>query len=82
MDQIKPRATTMVNVPSGTEPNPYTNYPFRSVAKLADYVQDAHRLGARVNLDYNTGELSNHCAELWATEEPRQRGDLGRTGWR
>lgn len=66
VDKIKLSGANVVNLSCGTEPNPYTNYPFLTTAKLADYIQDAHRIGAKVNLGYNLGELSNHCPELWA----------------
>lgn len=57
---------SIINVHQGNELNPYINYPFLTVDKLSDYVNEAHDLGLKVKIYYTVRELSNHVAEMWA----------------
>ena len=50
----------------GNQLNPYINYPFLTINKLRDYVQEAHSKGAKVKLYYTVRELSASAAEFWA----------------
>lgn len=56
----------IINIHHGNELNPYINYPFLTVDKLAAYVKSAHAKGVKVKIYYTVRELSTHLPELWA----------------
>lgn len=62
----KDAGATIINIHQGNELNPYINYPFLTVDKLAAYVKSAHEQGMKVKIYYTVRELSNHVAEMWA----------------
>lgn len=57
---------TIINIHQGNELNPYINYPFLTVDKLAAYVKAAHDAGMKAKIYYTVRELSNHVVEMWA----------------
>jgi Family of unknown function (DUF6067) len=57
---------TIVNIHQGNELNPYINYPFLTVDKLAAYVNEVHASGLKAKIYYTVRELSNRVAEMWA----------------
>jgi hypothetical protein len=57
---------TIVNIHQGNELNPYINYPFLTVDKLAGYVNEVHSGGMKAKIYYTVRELSNRVAEMWA----------------
>lgn len=62
----KDAGANIINVHQGNELNPYINYPFIAVDKMASYVKSAHDQGMKVKIYYTVRELSNHVAEMWA----------------
>jgi hypothetical protein len=57
---------SIVNIHQGNELNPYINYPFLTVDKLAAYVNEVHSAGLKAKIYYTVRELSNRVAEMWA----------------
>ncbi|MCX8052774.1 MAG: DUF6067 family protein [Armatimonadetes bacterium] len=66
LDEVKALGANIVNIHHANELNPYINYPFLAVNKLAAYVREAHAKNLKVKIYYTVRELSNHCVELWA----------------
>ncbi len=63
--EVTRAGANILNIHHGNDHNPYLNYPFLTVDKLAAYVRAAHAQGVKVTLYYTVRELSNHVAELW-----------------
>jgi len=64
--EAKATGANIINIHQGNELNPYINYPFLTLDKMASYVKTAHDAGMKVKIYYTVRELSNHAAELWA----------------
>lgn len=57
---------TVINIHHANEINPYINYPFLRLDRLAAYAKQAHECGMKMKIYYTLREISNHMAELWA----------------
>ena len=57
---------SVINIHHANDINPYINYPFRYVDRLAAYAKQAHDAGLKMKIYYTVRELSNHAAEIWA----------------
>lgn len=57
---------TIVNIHHGNDLNPYINYPFLTVDKLAAYTNAAHQKGLKAKIYYTVRELTTALPELWA----------------
>jgi len=66
VEKLLSSGATIVNIHQGNELNPYINYPFLTVDKLASYVNEAHAAGLKAKIYYTVRELSNRVAEMWA----------------
>ena len=66
VEKLVRSGATIVNIHQGNELNPYINYPFLTVDKLASYANEVHAAGLKAKVYYTVRELSNRVAELWA----------------
>ena len=66
VEKLLHSGATIVNIHQGNELNPYINYPFLTVDKLASYVNEVHAVGLKAKIYYTVRELSNRVAEIWA----------------
>ncbi len=66
VEKLLRSGATIVNIHQGNELNPYINYPFLTVDKLASYVNEVHAVGLKAKIYYTVRELSNRVAEMWA----------------
>ncbi len=66
--EVKAVGANTINIENGTEINPYFNYPFLSIDKMKQYVEEAHDNNLKVKLHYTPSELSNRTAELFALQ--------------
>lgn len=66
VEKLLSSGASIVNIHQGNELNPYINYPFLTVEKLASYVNEVHAAGLKAKIYYTVRELSNRVAELWA----------------
>lgn len=56
----------VINLHHANEFNPYINYPFLAVDRMAAFVNTWHARGIKVKIYYTVRELSNHVVEMWA----------------
>ncbi len=61
----KKLGANIINIHHANELNLYINYPFLTVPRLSQYIEEAHREGMKVKLYYTVRELTNHITE-WA----------------
>ncbi len=66
VEQLVRSGATIVNIHQGNELNPYINYPFLTMDRLASYVNEVHAAGMKAKIYYTVRELSNRVAEMWA----------------
>ncbi len=66
VEKLVRSGATIVNIHQGNELNPYINYPFLTVDKLAAYANEVHAAGLKAKIYYTVRELSNRVAEMWA----------------
>jgi hypothetical protein len=66
VEEIAATGAKIINIHQGNSLNPYINYPFRNVDRLAPYVREAHSRGLKAKIYYTVRELSNYCREIWA----------------
>ncbi|HUZ46807.1 MAG TPA: glycoside hydrolase domain-containing protein [Terriglobia bacterium] len=66
VEKLLRSGATIVNIHQGNELNPYINYPFLTVDKLASYVNGVHAAGLKAKIYYTVRELSNRVVEMWA----------------
>ncbi|HIJ72506.1 MAG TPA: hypothetical protein HPP83_00245 [Candidatus Hydrogenedentes bacterium] len=66
IENVLKTGATIINVHHQTTLNPYINYPFRTVAAMKAYADEAHRSGLKFKIYYTQRELSNYVTELWA----------------
>ncbi len=64
--EIAQTGARIINLHQGDALNPYINYPFLTVDKLAAYTREAHARQMKVKLYYTIRELSDYTAEFWA----------------
>lgn len=57
---------SIINVHHANDINPYINYPFVYIDRIAAYAKEAHDAGLKMKIYYTLREISNHMAELWA----------------
>lgn len=56
----------VINVHHATRYNPFINYPFLSVDRMAALVDEMHQKGVKVKMYYTIRELTNLVTEVWA----------------
>jgi hypothetical protein len=66
VDEVSQSGAAIINYHHGRKLNPHINYPFRTTAPLAAYVDEAHAKGIKVKVYYTVRELSDYVAEMWA----------------
>lgn len=66
IDSVKAYGANTINVHHANEINPYINYPFLSVDKMKNRVNEAHDENMRLKLYYTVRELTAHAPEVHA----------------
>lgn len=56
----------IINIHHANDINPYINYPFLRIDRIAAYAREAHDAGLKMKIYYTLREISNHMTELWA----------------
>jgi len=65
---ISRTTATIINTLWSTRIYPFINYPFFNQEKLSAYINKAHELGLKVNINYQAQEVSNHAPEIFALQ--------------
>lgn len=66
LDKAAQAGANLINIHQGNRLNPYINYPFLTVPKLAAFTRAAHARNQRVKFYDTIRELSNWAPELFA----------------
>ncbi|UCF38914.1 MAG: hypothetical protein JSU96_08780, partial [Acidobacteriota bacterium] len=66
IETIREQGANVINIHHANELNPYINYPFLSVEKLKNYIDQAHAEDLKVKIYYTVRELSTRAPELFA----------------
>lgn len=65
-DNVVKDGIKIINVHHANYLNPFINYPFKTVDKVRNFVDNWHKRGCKVKLYYTVRELSNVATEIWA----------------
>ncbi|UCF37613.1 MAG: hypothetical protein JSU96_01730, partial [Acidobacteriota bacterium] len=66
IETIREQGANVINIHHANVLNPYINYPFLSVEKLKNYIDQAHAEDLKVKIYYTVRELSNRAPEVFA----------------
>lgn len=68
VEEVRAAGANIINIHHANDFNPFINYPLfpEPVARLKEYIGQAHAAGLKAKIYYTMRELTTHLPELWA----------------